>query len=504
MTRKRSKAALLPLLLPALLPALLLAGCAAPEARLAVAPVDPGALGLGGGGGGAGGTIASDWWTAFDDPQLNRIMADALAHSPTLESALARLRLAESGVAAIAASRQPQLAVNGSEMVQRLSEVYMIPPPYGGSVRAVGELTANLGYDLDFWGRQADRVHQARARAGAAALDVAAARLALAGAVAQAYVELARAERSIANAEAMIETRDRSIRLLQIRSDNRLDSDVDLRAAEILATEARQTLLRARTDREAATHALALLAGAGADYPAGIGPTHLSMDRLAPPAEALPADLLARRPDILGARMAIEAAAAGREVARKAFYPNINLAALTGLQAMGLDKLLTGGAFTAGAGAAIHLPIFDGGQLRAGYAGATASLDSAVAGYNEAVLTAIREAADASTRAAALADDLGMQREATAGLAELRRLGEVRFDSGLGSRLDLIDADMRLLAARQRTIDLEAGRASARIRLLVALGGGFETDPRGATAEENAPEETESARQRNSPRGNRE
>jgi len=459
------------MLWPTLWPALLLAGCALPDAQPRVTPLAASALGLAGD---ETAPVADDWWQALGDPQLDRIMADALARNPTLDQAMARLRSAESTLAAAGADRKPQATLDGSEQVQRLSKVYMIPPPYGGSTLAVGELTANLSYDLDFWGRQADRVRQARASAAAAALDVAAARLALAGAVAQAYVELARSERTIDNAEAMIETRDRALRLLRLRAESLLDSDFDRRRAETLATEARQVLLRARADREAATHALALLAGAGADYPAGIGPAHLSFDQLAPLPERIPADLLAHRPDILGARLSIEAAAAGREVARKAFYPNINLLGIAGFQAMGLDKLLTTGAITAGGGAAIHLPIFDGGRLRADYAGATARLDAAVAGYNETVLAAIREAADASTRVVALGRDLSMQREASAGLAELRRLGEVRFESGLGSRLDLVDADMQLLAARQQAIALEADRAIAGIRLLVALGGGFD------------------------------
>ena len=315
-------------LIPALIPALLLAGCATPEAKPAVAPLAPSALGLEGGEGAA---IAADWWKAFGDPQLDRIMADALARNPTLDNALARLRLAESSLAAATAQQRPQLALDASEQVQRLSKVYMIPPPYGGSVQAVGEVAANLSWNLDFWGRQADLVRQQRAGATAAALDVAAARLALAGSVAQTYVELARAERDIDSAQSMIETRDRALALLRLRIDSRLDSDFDIRAAETRATAARQALVRARASRDNATHALALLAGAGADYPAAIGPTRLSMERLAPPADGLPADLLSRRPDILGARMAIDAAASGREVARKAFYPNINLLGITGL-----------------------------------------------------------------------------------------------------------------------------------------------------------------------------
>src|SRR3546814_7137744 len=99
--------------------------------------------------------------------------------------------------------------------------------------------------------------------------------------------------------------------------------------------------------------------------------------------------------DVCSSDLRIAAAAAGREVARKAFYPNINLQALVGVQAIGLGNLFSDDAVTYGAGPAIHLPIFQGGKLRAEHAGATARLDEAVADYNNAILTAVREAADA-------------------------------------------------------------------------------------------------------------
>lgn len=451
--------------------ALLLAGCVAPREPVAVAPLDAPSLGLSGA---AAPTIADDWWKAFGDPQLDRIVADALAGSPTLDAALARVRSAQAVLGGAEATRRPQITADAGEQVQRLSGAYTIPPPYGGSTRWIGQAQANLGWTLDFWGRQADAVRQARAEAGAAALDVDAARLALAGAVAQAYVELVRAERQIAVAGATLDQRDQAVRLARLRVKSQLASQIDVRAAETLLAEARQALVRAQGQRETIIHALAALAGRGADYYATIAPTSLKLAATPPLPDALPADLLARRPDILGAQARIDAAMAGRQVARKAFYPNVNLLGLAGLQAVGIGNLLTGDAVTYGAGAAIHLPIFAGGKLRADYAGATARVDAAIADYNQAVLGAVRETADAITRVHSLDADLAAQRQAAAGLADLRRLDTVRMATGLGSRLELIGSDVRLLAAEQETANLEADRTIAHIRLLVALGGGFD------------------------------
>lgn len=393
---------------------------------------------------------------------------------------MARVRLAESALTVSEAARRPQLTLDANEQIQRLSDAYTIPPPYGGSTRWVGLAQANLGWDLDFWGRQAAAVGQARAEAGAAALDYAAARLALAGSVVQTYIELARAERQFALVRGILTEREQALQLVRLRVRSELASERDARAAEILRAEAQQALVRVQGQRELLVHALALLAGQGADYYTTIQPPALALDVALPLPAELPADLLARRPDILGALARIDAAMAGRQLARTAFYPNVNLIALAGVQAIGLNNLFGKDAVTYGAGAAVHLPIFDGGRLRAEYAGASARVDAAIADYNQAVLGAVRETADALTRVANLSAALDVQRAAAAGTAELRRLDEVRFNSGLGSRLELIDAELRLLATRQGTADLEADQAVARIRLLLALGGGF--DPAAGSA----------------------
>ncbi|MGN6268880.1 MAG: efflux transporter outer membrane subunit [Sphingomonas sp.] len=458
------------------LAALLLAGCAIPNERVAVNPVASDAVGLGASPAPA---IADDWWTALGDSQLDRIMGDALAGSPSLEAAMARVRLAQSTLAGNEAATRPQITGDASEQFQRLSSVYIIPPPYGGSFRWVGQAQANLSWNLDSWGQQADRIGQARHGAEAAAFDYDAARLALAGSIAQTYVELARAERQIALAQSTVDQRDHAVALARVRKQSQLSSDIDLRAAETLLAQARQALVEAQGQRETVIHALALLAGRGADYYGTIQPTRIKLDAVLPLPTALPADLLARRPDILSAKASVAAAAAGRQVARKAFYPNINLLGLAGLQALGIGNLFSSDASTYGVGAAIHLPIFEGGKLRADYAGATAQVDAAIARYNQAVLGAVRETADALTRAKTLGDALAQQQAAANGLAEVQRLNAVRVSTGLDSRLDLIGSDVELLAARQQTVNLQADKAVAQIQLLIAVGGGF--DPAAAT-----------------------
>lgn len=462
----------------ALLTGLLLAGCSVPQAHPSVTPKAPETLGLGQA---QAPLVAADWWRGLGDPQLDRIVSDALAGSPSLDIALARLRQAESVLASRRADNGPSATLDAQEQYNRFSGRYIIPPPYAGTMQWLGQAQANLNWTIDLFGRQAAAIDAARASTRAAALDVTAARLALAGSVAQTYVELARAERQAAIARQTIDTRTRSLGLVQTRIRHQLASHIDAAGAQTLLAQARVALVRAEAQAALSRNALAALAGRGLDYPATIAPTRIAFDAALPIPATVPADLLSRRPDIAASLSRIDAAAKGQEVARKAFLPNVNLMAFAGLQAVGLGNLFTADAGTIGAGPALHLPIFDSGRLRAGLAGATAALDLATADYNNRIVGAVREAADAVTRSRTLAAERARQAEVVRGLSDTRRLNAIRVSSGLQSQLGLIDPDIRQLEADQADANLAADAVQARIALAVALGGGFSFSSQGIT-----------------------
>ena len=457
----------------------LLAGCAIPASRPEVAPIADSALGLTGVTDAAFPAIADDWWRSFGDPQLDRLVADAQAGNPTLDAALARVRQASAILASQRADDGPNAAFDAQAQVARLSGRYQIPPPFAGTTRFIGQAQAGLNWNLDLFGRQKAVIAGARASTRAAVLDATAARLALAGSVVQTYIELARAERLAALAQQTIATRQGSLRLVQVRIRNNLASDLDAQAAQTLLAQAQQALVRASAQRELAANALAALAGRGVDYPATIAPARLQLDAALPLPATIPADLLARRSDVAASLARIDAASQGRLAARRAFYPDVNLSALVGLQAIGVGNLFNADAGTVGGGAAIHLPIFDNGRLKAGLEGATAGVDLAIADYNERVVGAVHEAADALTRIRSLAADRARQAEVVRGLAETGRLNTIRVSSGLESRLGLVDNDVRLLDAQQSDANLAADAASQRVALVMALGGGFDPkDPK--------------------------
>ncbi|WP_204259689.1 efflux transporter outer membrane subunit [Lichenicola cladoniae] len=450
--------------------ALLLAGCAGMSHSLPqVAQLKGGALGLDS----RSVSIDAKWWTEFGDPQLDRLVEAGLAGNPTLDSALARVRSAEAAVSVQHAGQLPQVSADGQVLDERFSERYIIPPPYGGTTQWVPTAQVNFSWDIDLFGRQRALLAQARSQADAARLDTAAARLTISTSVAQAYVGLAQAYEQVRVAESFVSTRQRALAYTEAQFHSQLASQFDLSTAETLLAVAQRAGVLARTQRDVLVHALARLVGRGADFYASVTPPTLSLDRPPPVPDLLPADLLGRRPDLLAGQDRIDAALSGRRVARADFLPDINLQGLVGLSALGLGPFFGPAAATFGGGGAIHVPIFEGGKLRARYRGATADLDQAVADYNSSVLDAVRGTADALTQVRSADADLAQQDQVVAGLRDTVRLNQVRITTGLGSRLDAIDSGFRLLEAEQTLVDLQANTLTRRVQLIAALGGGF-------------------------------
>ena len=454
----------------AVLAAALLAGCVGANVDPETHAVDAAALGLG------GPDVAPPpaWWLSLNDRQLDSVMDDALAGNPMLDEALARLRLASAGVEAQKATLQPQIGIDAQEQPTRLSGAYTIPPPYAGSDRWVGSIQSSLDWTLDFAGKQRALIDQAKDTADAAALDVAAARVVLTGAVAQAYVGLALADRQIEIAGEFVRSRQESLVLDRTRADNDLASQFDIRAGQTLLAEAQQSLDRARGERALMVHALGALAGRGPDAYAGFTAPSLRLDAALPLPASLPANLLDRRPDILAARARIAAAGAGRNAAKADFYPSVDLRAFLGVSSVSLPALLTSKALTYGAGPAVHVPVFEGGRLKAQYKAATADLDAATAGYNALAVRAVEEAADALSAIDANAAEAADQHQILDGLVDTVRLDEVRVRTGLGARLDVLASGDRLLQGRQAQAYLDAEGLTRRIQLLVAVGGDFD------------------------------
>jgi NodT family efflux transporter outer membrane factor (OMF) lipoprotein len=419
--------------------------------------------------------IETGWWSGLGDPQLDRLMGEAFAHNPTLGEAMARLRAAKADMEEANAQLYPHVNFNAQDEYTRFSNHYIIPPPYGGTFRWYGTIEGDLSWELDFWGKQAAALDRAKSLQASAYLDHDAARLAISAAVVQTYVNLDRAYK-LADIAARTE-RDRAgtVTLTKRRVTDGIDSQVEEQEAEALLAQASQARLAAESERDIMVHALAALIGHGADAYAGIGRPTLQLDAALPLPQALPADLLSRRPDILAAQARVDAALSGRKVAKAAFYPNVDLLASAGWAAIGLGPLFKPESAQYGAGPAIHLPLFDAGELRSQFASAVADIDYAVADYNGTVTQAVKDTSDALTRIRSLRDQRIEHEHELAAAEKAYRLAQTRYRVGLSNQITLLDVENTVFTARQGEVSLASDSAIQRVTLLLAVGGDFQS-----------------------------
>jgi NodT family efflux transporter outer membrane factor (OMF) lipoprotein len=422
--------------------------------------------------------VAENWWDSFQDPQLDRLIRQGLKDSPTLAQAQARVAAALAQVQSAQAALGPKANLSASSFYQRAPENYIIPPPLAGHTSWFSQAGGSLSWDLDFWGRQADALHSARDLAQSARFDEDNARLMLAGAIAQAYIELYRQNALADIAQRSEAQRQNILDITRRRVAAGLDTQLEIREAETQLPQARVARQQARAAADLAVHELATLSGQGADAYGSIERPVLDVQAALPVPTELPINLLARRPDVLSARLSVEAADAQRLAAKAAFYPDISLHALAGIGAFGLNNLVQWNARGYGAGPVLSLPIFDGGRLRAEYRGSEAQLDGAISSYNDTVLRAVQQTADQLTQLDALANEQRDQQQTLEASEAAYKLAEERYRAGLAGYLSVLNAETQVLAARQSMVDILTSQAVARVTVLLAVGGSF--DPRAA------------------------
>ncbi|MBL8481327.1 MAG: efflux transporter outer membrane subunit, partial [Rhodocyclaceae bacterium] len=417
---------------------------------------------------------ADDWWSAYGDAQLDRLIAEGLAGAPTIAVAAARLAHAEAYAQVAGAATRPQISANASAQSQKQSYNYMTPraaTPQGW--QEYGRATLDFSWDLDFWGKNRAALAAATSDAEAVRADLAQARIMLATSIATAYAEFARLHAALDTARAALEVRSRTAQLFGERHGQGLETLGSLRQVEARRASAAADLLAVEEQLALQKNRIAALVGAGPDRGLSLTRPQLELARELALPERLAADLLGRRPDVTAARLRAQSAARRIDQAEAAFYPNINLLAFIGSQALGLNLLFAGGSSIGSVGAAISLPIFDGSRLRGQLRGADADYAEAVANYNGVVVQALQEVADAAASKRALGDQLARTGESVAASRAAWDIQNRRYQGGLATYLDVLSAEDTLLGTLRVQSDLRSRAFSLDVALVRALGGGY-------------------------------
>ena len=417
------------------------------------------------------------WWLQFHDPELTTLITEGLKGAPDLEIAAARLRLATSAAEEAGAAELPSLNGTASVMETKPNVNNGFPksikPYLPHSWHTEISTSLNFSYDLDFWGKNRAALAAATSQEEAAAADVAEARLTLSTAIASSYAHLVELEADLRTQRRAVWVREQSANLVESRVAHGLENQGPLAQARAEVAIAKGQLAQIKDEIARTRHQIAALLGKGPDAGLAISPQKTVMPLAYGLPPALPADLVGRRPDIVAARLEAEAAAHRIKVARAGFYPDINLSAEIGNESLDPRDFLDKGSIMGAVGPAIHLPIFEGGQLEGAYRGARARYEESVATYDKTVSHAFEQVADALSDARELSAEIA---DARVALKESRRayqVAKIRYRGGLSRYLNVLTAENTVLQQQRTLADLKSQAFLQNIALIRALGGGF-------------------------------
>jgi multidrug efflux system outer membrane protein len=417
-----------------------------------------------------------EWWRLYGDADLDQLIASAQASNQTLRQAVARVDEARALARVAGSFLYPTISLDPRFARTRNSgnrDSAVTGKPVGKNVTINDWLIPlDLTYEIDVWGRVRRSFESAEAQTTASVDDLAVVGLTIETDVAQFYYTLRALDAQSQILTENVTSYREQVRILSVQLKSGLVSPIVLNQAQaqLQATLAQQRdIERARADQE---HALAILCGRPAPlFNVASNPLHEALPPDVPP--GLPAQLLARRPDVAEAEQNVVAANAQIGVATANFYPTFTLTGTAGFESASASSIFDWRSRVAAIAPSISFPIFQGGRLRANLEATEARYRQTVAAYVNQILVAYADVEDALTDLHALSDEVGNLREAVSASQNYLRLAQAQYKFGLVDYLIVIDAERTLLANQlslAQAVNLQMGSS---IRLIKALGGGW-------------------------------
>ncbi|MCC8474298.1 efflux transporter outer membrane subunit [Xanthomonas arboricola] len=426
------------------------------------------------------------WRQVFTDPALQQVIALALENNRDLRVAALNIEVARAQYRVERAALLPAVQGTGTANNARTPSELAIP----GQPQVFRTYSANIGvsaYELDLFGRVRSLKEQALQQFLSTAEARRSTHISLVAEVATAYLTLAADQQLLQLAQSTLSSQGDSYRLQQRSFELGVASQLSLRQAQTTVESARVDVERYTAQVAQDRNALVLLVGM--QVPAELLPQALpdgaSVDGnvLASVPAGLPSQLLQRRPDILEAERNLRAANANIGAARAAFFPSISLTASTGSSSSSLSNLFDSGTRAWSFVPTLTLPIFNAGRNRANLDMAKANRDIEVAQYEKAIQSAFREVSDALAQRETLGRQLQAQQALVDATADSYRLSQARFERGVDSYLQALDAQRALYSAQQNLIATQLSRFTNLATFYKAMGGGWlqSADPAVAT-----------------------
>ncbi|VVE28107.1 efflux transporter outer membrane subunit [Pandoraea fibrosis] len=430
----------------------------------------------------AGDDVPSRWWTRFDSPALDALVAQALSDSPTLRQAQAKLRQAQEDYRAQAGARllpSADLKLSATREQVDLASFGITSVPSPGPF-TLYNASVDVSYTLDVFGGNRRALESLAAQIDYQRFEAEAARLSLAGNVVTAALRQASARAQLSALEGMASAQRAQLDITRSRqrAGGVATLDVENQAALVAQTEAQLPALRLQIAQY--DHQLARLTGQppGAFTSPVIDLDSLHLPRTVP--VSLPSTLARRRPDIRASEALLHKASADVGVATANLYPQFTLSGSFGTQRMRTADL-GNGINIWNIGMNLLQPLFRGGELRAQRRAAVAAYDAALASYQDTVLLGLAQVADAMRALEADASTLAARDDAARRAEAAFRIASERYRVGGISHLALLDAQRQALDATRARLDAQGARLTDTAALWQALGGAT-VDASAATA----------------------
>lgn len=406
------------------------------------------------------------WQQFLTDANLRELVEQSLQNNRDLRVAALAIEQAQAQYRIQRAGPLPTVSAGATGQRQTVGDDEPINSTYTAGLQV-------SAWEIDFFGRLRSLREAALADYLGTEYAHQAVQTSLIASVASAWLNLQTASALLDLTGQTLQTREESQRLMQMRFDNGVVSALELSQTESLTASARITLAEQQRARAQAINALTLLVGSPIE-PRLLQPVDVPLDVLGDVPAGLPSQLLTRRADIRQAEQAMRAANANIGAARAAFFPSISLTASLGSASTQLSDLFSSGSFGWSIAPQAILPIFDAGRNRARLEAAQVGRDMAVAQYEKSIQSAFTEVADALAARATLAQQLEGQQSLVA--AETRRyeLADLRYQGGVASFMDALDAQRSLFSAQQAVLQTRAALLANRVELYRVLGGGWQ------------------------------
>ncbi|MBB3833615.1 multidrug efflux system outer membrane protein [Xanthomonas arboricola] len=416
------------------------------------------------------------WREVFTDPALQQVIELALQNNRDLRVAALNIEVARAQYRVERAALLPAIDGTGTANNARTPAELAIP----GQPAVFRTYSANIGisaYELDLFGRVRSLKEQALQQFLSTAEARRSAHISLVAEVATAYLTLAADQASLHLAQSTLSSQSASYRLQQRSFELGVASQLTLRQAQTTVETARVEVERYTAQVAQDRNALVLLVGTSVPdtllpraLPDG---ARIEGNVLASVPAGVPSQLLQRRPDILEAERNLRAANANIGAARAAFFPSISLTGSLGSSSSSLSNLFDSGTRAWSFVPSLTLPIFNAGRNRANLDMAKANREIEVARYEKSIQSAFREVSDALAQRDTLGRQLQAQQALVDATADSYRLSQARFERGIDSYLQALDAQRSLYSAQQTLIATQLSRFTNLVTFYKAMGGGW-------------------------------